>query len=69
LHYTSIEALFEDMLKGAANEYFSQIDQIPDHMPMEDVNRVFFTHLSKQNAFTENLSVQIVITAFATSCL
>ena len=55
LHYTSIEALFEDMLQEAANTYFSEIDQISPHMPMEEVNRVFFTYLSKQDAFTERL--------------
>lgn len=55
LHYTSIEALFEDMLQDAAKEYFAAIDQIPPHMPMTEVNRVFFTHLSQQDAFTERL--------------
>ena len=53
LHYNSIEALFEDMLQEAGNKYFAEIDQIPPHMPMVDVNRVFFTYLSKQDAFTE----------------
>lgn len=55
LHYTSIEALFEDMLQEAANNYFAEIDQVPPPMPMEEVNRVFFTYLSKQDAFTERL--------------
>ncbi len=55
LHYTSIEALFENMLQHAANEYFTQIDQVPPHMPMEEINRVFFTYLSNQDAFTERL--------------
>lgn len=55
LHYTSIEALFEDMLQEAANKYFAEIDQVPPPMPMTEVNRVFFTYLSKQDAFTERL--------------
>ncbi|MGD9475750.1 MAG: TetR/AcrR family transcriptional regulator [Eubacteriaceae bacterium] len=55
LHYTSIEALFEDMLQEAANLYFSEIDQIPPTMPMMEINRVFFTYLAKQDAFTERL--------------
>ena len=55
LHYTSIEALFEDMLQEAANKYFSEIDKVPVPMPMTEVNRVFFTYLSKQDAFTERL--------------
>ncbi|MDK2961765.1 MAG: hypothetical protein PWP20_891 [Eubacteriaceae bacterium] len=55
LHYTSIDALFEDMLQEAANNYFAEIDEIPPTMPMIEVNRVFFTYLSKQDAFTERL--------------
>lgn len=55
LHYTSIEALFEDMLQEAGNKYFAEIDQVPLPMPMTEVNRVFFTYLSKQDAFTERL--------------
>lgn len=55
LHYTSIEALFEDMLQEAANNYFAEIDQVPPPMPMTEVNRVFFTYLSKQDTFTERL--------------
>jgi AcrR family transcriptional regulator len=55
LHYTSIEALFEDMLQEATNNYFVAIDQVPLPMPMTEVNRVFFTYLSKQDAFTERL--------------
>ncbi len=55
LHYTSIEALFEDMLQEAANKYFSEIDQVPPPMPMTEVNRAFFTYLSKQDTFTERL--------------
>ena len=55
LHYTSIEALFEDMLQEAANDYFAEIDQIPVPMNKTDVKRVFFMYLSKQDAFTERL--------------
>lgn len=55
LHYTSIEALFEDMIQEAANKYFSEIDKVPPPMPMTEVNRVFFSYLSKQDAFTERL--------------
>ena len=55
LHYTSIEALFEDMLQKSANQYFAEIDQVPIPMPMKEVNRAFFTALSKQDAFVEHL--------------
>ena len=55
LHYTSIEALFEDMLQEAANNYFAEIDKVPLPMPMKEVNKVFFTYLASQDAFTERL--------------
>ena len=55
LHYTSIEALFEDMLLEASNQYFAKIDQVPLPMAMTEVNRVFFTYLSEQDEFTERL--------------
>ncbi|MDK2979011.1 MAG: hypothetical protein PWP52_1725 [Bacteroidales bacterium] len=55
LHYTSIEALFEDMMQEAANQYFAEIDQISPTMPMLEVNRVFFNYLSQQDTFTERL--------------
>ncbi len=55
LHYTSIEALFEDMLQEAANKYFAEIDKVPLPMHMEEVNRVFLNYLSKQDEFTERL--------------
>ena len=55
LHYTSIEALFEDMLQDAANKYFTAIDQVSPNMPMVEINRVFFQYLSEQDTFTERL--------------
>lgn len=55
LHYTSIEALFEDMLQESATAYFNAIDRVPPPMDMVAVNRVFFTYLSEQDAFTERL--------------
>ena len=55
LHYTSLEALFEDILLDAANYYFEEIDKVPLPMSMLEVNRVFFQHLSKQDPFIEKL--------------
>jgi len=55
LHYTCIEALFEDMLKEASARYFEEIDKVPLPMPMTDVNRVFFSFLGKQDMFMERL--------------
>ena len=55
LHYTCIEALFEDMLKEAADRYFVEIDQVPLPMPMTEVNKVFFSFLGTQDMFMERL--------------
>ena len=42
LHYTCIEALFEDLLGQITEEYYHAIDQLPLDAPFTDVNRVFF---------------------------
>lgn len=55
LHYTSLEALFEDMLQDAANRYFAEIDKVPLPMPMQEVNRVFFSYLASQDQYNERL--------------
>lgn len=55
LHYESIESLFEEMLQEVTNKYFEEIDQVPLPMPMEEINRVFFTYMTKQDIFTERL--------------
>ena len=55
LHYTSIEALFEDMIQESANRYFAEIDKVPLPMPMQEVNRVFFTFLAQQDEYNERL--------------
>jgi len=55
LHYTCIDALFEDMLKEASERYFEEIDKVPLPMPMTEVNRVFFSLIGKQDMFMERL--------------
>jgi hypothetical protein len=55
LHYTCIEALFEDMIQDIANDYYKEIDQIPADMPMKEVNRIFFEFYSKQPPYVERL--------------
>lgn len=55
LHYTSIEALFEDMLQEIANEYFKAIDQVSLPMPMLEVNRVYFNFVATQPPYVERL--------------
>lgn len=55
LHYTCMEALFEDMIQDIANAYYKEIDQIPANMPMKEVNRVFFQFFSRQEPYVERL--------------
>jgi len=55
LHYTCIEALFQDMIQDISNAYYREIDQIPANMPMKEVNRVFFEFFSRQEPYVERL--------------
>lgn len=55
LHYASIEALFEETLETIAQRYFADIDAVPESMPTEEVNRVFFQHVAEQDVFYERL--------------
>ena len=55
LHYTCIEALFEDMIRDIANAYYKEIDRIPASMPMAEVNRVFFEFFSCQEPYVERI--------------
>ncbi len=55
LHYSSIEALFEDMLQTLAQRYFDEIDAISDSMPIDEINRVFFRRVARQDRFYERL--------------
>lgn len=55
LHHASIEALFEEMIERLAGHYFDDIDAISPSMPTEEVNRVFFEHVARQDEFYERL--------------
>lgn len=55
LHYTCIEALFEDMIRELIEDYSAQIAKIDPKMPMEEVNRVFFEYSCAQDEFYERL--------------
>ena len=48
LHYTCIEALFEDLLGQITEEYYHAIDQLPIDAPFTEVNRVFFEFTARQ---------------------
>jgi AcrR family transcriptional regulator len=55
LHYTSIEALYEDILQEMAAQYFEEIDKTAPDAPFAEVNRVFFTFLSGLAPYCERL--------------
>lgn len=55
LHYTCIEALFENMFKEAAEHYFQEIDKLPLPFTIVDLNKVFFASLAKQDLFMERI--------------
>ncbi|MGN1390129.1 MAG: TetR/AcrR family transcriptional regulator [Bulleidia sp.] len=55
LHYTTIEALYEDILKEIAEQYFDLIDQTAPDAPFSEVNHVFFTFLSRQEPYVEKM--------------
>ena len=55
LHYTCIEALFEDMIKEAAESYFNEIDKLQIPFTMVELNKVFFNSLAKADLFMERM--------------
>ncbi len=55
LHYTCIEALFEDVIGQLLEGYFHEIDQIPIDAPFTETNRVFFEFMSKQEPYMEKV--------------
>lgn len=65
LHYSSIEALYGDVLQELANRYYDEISTIPADAPFEDVNRIFFTYMAKQEPFIEKMVCSPSYRAFA----
>lgn len=55
LHYTTIEALFEDIMKDLSEDYCELIDQTAPDAPFDEVNRVFFTFLTRQEPYMEKM--------------
>lgn len=55
LHYTTIEALYEDVLKEVAEGYYQAIDQTAPDAPFSEVNRVFFTFMARQEPYVEKM--------------
>ncbi|MGI5888649.1 MAG: TetR/AcrR family transcriptional regulator [Oscillospiraceae bacterium] len=55
LHYTTIEALFEDVMRETAEQYYSEIDRLPPDASFSEVNRVFFEFMAKQEPYIEKM--------------
>lgn len=55
LHYTCIEALYEDVLSELSEDYFEAIDQVAEDAPFTEVNRVFFTFMAAQEPYMEKI--------------
>ncbi len=55
LHYTSIEALYQDMMSEIADGYYKEMEKIKPPYSHKDVNRIFFTYYAGQDKFVERL--------------
>lgn len=55
LHYTCIEALYEDILSELSDEYYKAIDKIPADAPFTEVNCVFFEFMASQEPYMEKI--------------
>jgi AcrR family transcriptional regulator len=55
LHYTCIEALYEDILSELAEKYYQVIDTVPENAPFTEVNRVFFEFMAAQEPYMEKI--------------
>ncbi len=55
LHYTTIEALYEDILQELSHHYYEKIDQLPPDAPFIEVNRIFFTYMAEQEPYMEKI--------------
>ena len=55
LHYSSIKELFEEIMHEKALLYYHEIDRIDSRMPMEEINKVFFTFLEQQQDFFKKM--------------
>ena len=55
LHYTTIEALYEDILQELSQHYYEKIDRLPPDVPFTEVNRIFFTFMAEQEPYMEKI--------------
>ncbi len=55
LHYTSIEALYQDMTAEIAEGFYKEMEKLKAPYSHEEVNRVFFTYYAGQDKYVERL--------------
>ena len=55
LHYTCIEALFEDIQSELSGKYYEVIDKVPEDAPFTEVNRVFFEFMAAKEPYMEKI--------------
>lgn len=55
LHYTTIEALYQDMMSEIADGYYQEMEKLQPPYSFKDINRIFFTYYAKQDKFVERL--------------
>lgn len=55
LHYTSIEALYQDMMSEIADGYYAEIKKISPPYSHEQINRIFFEYYARQEKYVERL--------------
>ena len=60
LHYTCIEALFEDIQSELSGKYYEVIDKVPEDAPFTEVNRVFFECMAAQEPYMEKIEKSYV---------
>ena len=51
LHYTSIEALYQDMMAEIADGYYEEMEKIKPPYSHKEVNRIFFTYYAEQDKY------------------
>ena len=67
LHYTSIEALYQDMMLEIADGYAREMEKLTPPYSFKEVNRVFFTYFSSQPRYVERLVCEPSYRAFCNS--
>lgn len=55
LHFSCIEALFDDLFQELVSDYASFMDQYPLIHSFKDTNKVFFEFMAKQEPYMEKL--------------